>query len=71
MRILFTGGGTGGHIYPIIAVKRVLEKLYEKEIKFLYVGPDDFASGVFKKEGGACRCVLAGKIRRYFIKPAR
>lgn len=27
MRILFTGGGTGGHIFPIIAVKREIDKI--------------------------------------------
>jgi UDP-N-acetylglucosamine--N-acetylmuramyl-(pentapeptide) pyrophosphoryl-undecaprenol N-acetylglucosamine transferase len=63
MRILFTGGGTGGHIYPIVAVKRALEK---KGIKFLYVGPNGFANKALKKEGVKCRFILAGKLRRYF-----
>jgi len=31
MRILFTGGGTGGHIFPIIAVIRQLKKKYNQE----------------------------------------
>lgn len=64
MRILFTGGGTGGHVYPIIAVKKALEK--QENIKFLYVGPDDFAVNVFKEEGIKCKFILAGKFRRYF-----
>lgn len=29
MRILFTGGGTGGHIFPIIAVARQLKKIFD------------------------------------------
>lgn len=65
MRILFTGGGTGGHVYPIIAVKRALEK-YGKEAEFLYVGPNNFAKDAFKKEGIRCKFIFAGKLRRYF-----
>lgn len=65
MRILFTGGGTGGHIYPIITIKRTLEKKYQG-IKFLYVGPDSFAVDILKKENIRCRFILAGKLRRYF-----
>jgi UDP-N-acetylglucosamine:LPS N-acetylglucosamine transferase len=33
MRILFTGGGSGGHIFPIIAVKREIDNLVPEEIK--------------------------------------
>lgn len=37
MKILVTGGGTGGHIYPALAlIKRIKER--NKEAQFLYVG---------------------------------
>lgn len=36
-RILLTGGGTGGHIYPAIAVARALEELYPGT-ELLFVG---------------------------------
>ena len=31
MKILFTGGGSGGHFYPIIAIAEQIEKIVEKE----------------------------------------
>lgn len=62
MRILFTGGGTGGHIYPIVAVKQALGQEHD----FCYLGPDSFARDVFEKEGIKCKFILAGKLRRYF-----
>ena len=46
MRIVFTGGGTGGHFYPIIAVAEAIEEacvertLIEPEL--YYIGPKAF-----------------------------
>lgn len=67
MKILFTGGGTGGHITPIIAVTREIRKLYQGEnLQFLYLGPkDEFASVLLNNEGIKIKQVFAGKIRRY------
>lgn len=62
MRILFTGGGTGGHIFPIIAVKQAFKEPH----KFYYLGPDSFAKENLANQGIKPRFILAGKIRRYF-----
>lgn len=37
MKILVTGGGTGGHIYPALAFIRYVEKI-DPSAEFLYVG---------------------------------
>ena len=37
LKIVISGGGTGGHIYPAIAIaKKILEK--NKDSKILFVG---------------------------------
>jgi len=66
MRLVFCGGGTGGHTFPIIAIKRELKKHSKaKTLKFFYVGPkDQFAENLIK-EGIQVKYILAGKIRRY------
>lgn len=73
MKILFTGGGTGGHIFPIIAVSREIRRIAsdKHDIKFFYLGPKDgFAEILLSQEGIKVRTVLAGKIRRYFTLQA-
>jgi len=68
MKIIFTGGGTAGHIFPIIAIVREIKKVHpEKDIQFFYIGPKDkFASSLLFQEGVMIKTILAGKIRRYF-----
>jgi len=68
MKILFTGGGTGGHIFPIIAIVRELRKIYQgsEPLELFYIGPrDEFSKILLSQEGIKVKTILAGKIRRY------
>lgn len=68
MKILFTGGGTAGHLFPIIAIVREIRRKYpDAGFKFFYVGPkDQFVSTLLSQEGIEIKTILAGKFRRYF-----
>ena len=67
MKILFTGGGTGGHILPIVAICREIRRNYpDPNLQFFYIGPrDDFDHILLDQEGIKVKHVLSGKIRRY------
>ena len=67
MKILFTGGGTGGHILPIIALTREM-RVETKNIplEFFYMGPkDEFSEMLSSQEGIKTYHILSGKFRRY------
>ncbi len=67
-KIVFTGGGTGGHVFPLIAIIRDLKKIIPQEsLALYYIGPKDSLSEKYMKEEGVeIRYVRTGKIRRYF-----
>jgi len=68
MKIVFTGGGTAGHLFPIIAIIRQMKKNYPYGgFDFYYIGPrDNFSKELLEKEGVKVKRILAGKFRRYF-----
>lgn len=69
MKILFTGGGTGGHFYPIIAVAEALNdavrerKLLEPELFF--AAPDPMDREMLYANNLKFVPTAAGKVRNY------
>ncbi len=64
MRVLVSGGGTGGHIYPALAIATSLRKEYNAEVLFL--GSDDgLEKELVPAAGFRLATVKAGKLRRY------
>jgi UDP-N-acetylglucosamine--N-acetylmuramyl-(pentapeptide) pyrophosphoryl-undecaprenol N-acetylglucosamine transferase len=65
MRIIVSGGGTGGHISPVLAVVGELSKL-DKTIEFLYIGSEQgMEAKIIPQVGIKYVSIHAGKFRRY------
>lgn len=70
MKIIFTGGGTGGHFYPIIAIAESIQRI-AKQKKLLtpemyFFAPAPYNQGLLYDHDIKYKKVTAGKIRRYF-----
>ena len=70
MKILFAGGGTGGHFYPIIAVAEALNALSDKEhivgLSLYYMSDDPYNKDLLFKNRISYIEVRTGKRRTYF-----
>lgn len=66
LRVVLTGGGTGGHVYPVVAVAAAVKAL-DPQTKFLWIGSADGQEReVAKASGIRFVSVPTGKFRRYF-----
>jgi len=67
MKIILTGGGTGGHLFPLVAVAKKIKEKMGVETEFLYIGSGaEIEKEVIGKEGIPIKHIMSGKIRRYF-----
>ncbi len=70
MKIVFTGGGTGGHFYPIIAVVQKVNQIIDKEnilgAKLYYVSDSPWDKKMLFENGLLYEEISTGKMRLYF-----
>jgi UDP-N-acetylglucosamine--N-acetylmuramyl-(pentapeptide) pyrophosphoryl-undecaprenol N-acetylglucosamine transferase len=70
MKIIFTGGVTGGHFYPIIAVAQSVQKISrEKKLlspEMFFCAPSPYNQGLLYDNNIEFKKITAGKMRRYF-----
>jgi UDP-N-acetylglucosamine--N-acetylmuramyl-(pentapeptide) pyrophosphoryl-undecaprenol N-acetylglucosamine transferase len=69
MKIVLTGGGTGGHFYPIIAIAEEINRIVDKEhivdAKLYYFSDSPYDKGMLYENGITYSWVPAGKWRLY------
>lgn len=70
MKIVFTGGGTGGHFYPIIAVVQKVNKIIDDEhiieAKLYYISDSPYDKELLVENGLLYEEISTGKMRTYF-----
>ena len=69
MTIAFTGGATGGHFYPIIAIAEAIHDLVREqhlvEPQLYFLAPSAFDEKALFDNGIGYIHIPAGKVRRY------
>jgi UDP-N-acetylglucosamine:LPS N-acetylglucosamine transferase len=70
MKILLTGGGTGGHFYPLIAVAEAIKDIVAErkllEPQLYYAAPEPYDEEALFANNITFVKTRAGKLRRYF-----
>lgn len=70
MKIVFTGGGTGGHFYPIIAVAQKVNEIIDHEhiigAKLYYVSDSPYDKALLMENELIYEEIGSGKMRTYF-----
>lgn len=65
MRIVLTGGGTGGHLFPLIAMVRALRQRFGPHTEFFFIGAKSPWISALAQEGVLIMPIPAGKLLRY------
>jgi len=69
IKVLFTAGGSGGHIYPIVSVAREIKKIAQErnlQVKMYFMGNTFFGKQELRAEGVKIIYLPGGKLTRYF-----
>jgi UDP-N-acetylglucosamine--N-acetylmuramyl-(pentapeptide) pyrophosphoryl-undecaprenol N-acetylglucosamine transferase len=70
MKILLTGGGTGGHFYPLIAIAEKLREVANKEkiidLKLYYMSDKPYDKRMLFENRMTFVQIPSGKMRKYF-----
>ena len=69
MRLVLSGGGTGGHIIPNIALIQELKRIYpeEDQLALLYIGTKNgLERKLITELEVPYQAISCGKLRRYF-----
>lgn len=75
LRVLLTGGGSGGHVYPLLAVADAFSSVdvtdargvsRELDLQLSYLGPRSPFDAEFEERGIRVHHLVSAKFRRYF-----
>jgi len=70
MKIVFTGGGTGGHFYPIIAIAQKINQIIDNEnilgVKLYYISDSPYDKEKLFENELLYEEISTGKMRTYF-----
>lgn len=66
IKVLLTGGGSGGHVYPLLAVLDEFSRMRDQEFRVFYMGPKSPYDNEFLERDVTVLHVASSKIRRYF-----
>jgi UDP-N-acetylglucosamine--N-acetylmuramyl-(pentapeptide) pyrophosphoryl-undecaprenol N-acetylglucosamine transferase len=64
-RIMLVGGGSGGHVFPLIAVAESLRQK-DPSLELIALGEGSFMAQAIAGTGITYHAIFAGKMRRYF-----
>jgi UDP-N-acetylglucosamine--N-acetylmuramyl-(pentapeptide) pyrophosphoryl-undecaprenol N-acetylglucosamine transferase len=65
LRVLLTGGGSGGHVYPLLAVADKIRELGGADVMVSYLGPKSRYDAEFGQRDIAVYGLASSKLRRY------
>lgn len=67
IKIIFTGGGSGGPVIPLLAIADIFKKRADYDFEFLWIGTESgIEREIVEREDIRFEAIKSGKLRRYF-----